>query len=134
MIKFSDVCNLYLGCRVVIPKQQKYYGTKIYTVANFSIYTKKLTVFLDDRYIGSLHSDDTKPILRTLSSISEDETKSMNEYIKGMSFLAKNAVKSGLITFKETWLLKNHFDLFDLITNQLAVDSNFLINDELNKS
>lgn len=102
MAKFKDVCHLYLGCKMM---EQN---------GKHSI--------LDARFIGWIKAGVVpaemafdKPILRPLSSMTEQENKDLFD---------GNFVDDGLFTPHEfIKLLSARFDLFGLIESNEAIDA-----------
>jgi hypothetical protein len=120
----KDYLHLYLGCEI----QSLSGGTMIYTLTGIG---RKQALF-SDRYGNEmwLAENDYKPILRPLSSMTEDEKQ---EYEATRVFVRATPVHQiGNMqwtpeTFK--YLLSKHFDLFGLIEAGLAIDkTTFKIN------
>lgn len=60
-----------------------------------------------------------KPILRPLSDLSEDD-------LEGAEYIVDKGLSADLNYYQWEYLFENHFDVFNLIENGLAIDKNTL--------
>ena len=72
--------------------------------------------------------EDCKPYLFPLSSMTEEQKNELNEINDLEVEIAISHIKNDTLNFttgitRLTWLLKNHFDIYDLIPMGLAIDA-----------
>jgi hypothetical protein len=112
MTKFEDVAGMYLGCTGMA--QFEDYTGEIETV--IGICKDELTTNKDAILITSF-----KPILRPLSSMTEDEAREMGFAGMQIGLLAYPEIEMFMTAkqFKES--LSKHFDLFNLHENNECI-------------
>ena len=104
MTKFSEVAHLYTGCLVM------YVGMK-----NPKVLTGRwLNSLLEKGIMGNI-----KPILHPLSSMTDGER---DEYNKVYRQAYKTRTLDIVNAATTNYLLSKHFDLFNLIGNNEAID------------
>lgn len=121
-IELKDVIHFYLGCDALIISHDEWIG-KIISVDSAGGCT---VVLRNDktRHQFSGTVDGCKPILRPLSDMTEEESKILGEFsstdtvIPCPHFNNIHKVKHGL---QLVYLLKQGFDLFDLISTGQAI-------------
>ncbi len=117
-IKFNEVAHHYIGCDVIYTDNPNTKGSliKLTGIINAEI-NNEMFKFAHITPMGeSLQFTEIKPILRRLSSLTEEEKKQC-----GSSFTNSNKV---FTTDEFLYLTKNGFDLFDLIDNGEAHERN----------
>ena len=83
-------------------------------------------IFTDEAYFttkgGSIYSNEYKPYLFPLSSMTEEEQRTLDSMCNGVEMVSR---LSGLKMFDKAfdWLNKNHFDYRGLIEKGLAIDA-----------
>jgi hypothetical protein len=116
MNKLKDVLHLYLGCPCKGDE-----GDMTYTLVDVGIDRSPMLL---DKYGNECVIFDFKPILRPLSSMTEEE-----KLFCGFSLEAapQYYVDEECFSFKQVkYLLSKHFDLFNLIGEGLAIDTSNL--------
>ncbi len=114
----ADYLPYYLGCKLVSNNTHGIVGTLVGVVKN-DVY------FKSNGFIYHYKADMYKPILRPLSSMTEEKRKELyamgsQRYKGGITqMLNLNCFDSAQFM----WLLINHFDLFNLIESNLAIDA-----------
>jgi hypothetical protein len=130
--KIRDILHLYLGAKCNVEGIGKYGWYRLSPAILTSVENGEITV---------------KPILRQLSSMTEEEAKDFCEMEGWGRDLENIVVTDGAIDFKRVvgsrtetcitrftrcrpemfrWLLSKHFDLFNLIPEGLAIDADTL--------
>lgn len=123
--KIEDYLHLYLGCDI----QYQWHE---------DIITTNLSARFISECVGSLACSNIKPLLRPLSSMTEEEyaqcamivfQKDGIKNIKTSAILGEGIIRYGIKPdsvigcFELTkYLLSKHFDLFNLIPDGLAID------------
>lgn len=89
-------------------------------------------IFTDECYFttdtGSVYSKEIKPYLRPLSSITEEENEDLYESGGKAYWILSSEVRlNEFAGFKESyrsliWLVRNHFDCFNLLDQGLAIE------------
>ena len=83
-------------------------------------------IFTDEAYFttkgGSIYSNEYKPYLFPLSSMTEEEQRTLDSMCNGVEMVSR---LSGLKMFDKAfnWLNENHFDYRGLIEKGLAIDA-----------
>ena len=83
-------------------------------------------IFTDEAYFttkgGSIYSNEYKPYLRPMSSMTEEEQRTLDSMCNGVEMVSR---LSGLKMFDKAfnWLNENHFDYRGLIEKGLALDA-----------
>ena len=83
-------------------------------------------IFTDEAYFttkgGSIYSNEYKPYLRPMSSMTEEEQRTLDSMCNGVERVGR---LSGLKMFDKAfnWLNENHFDYRGLIEKGLALDA-----------
>ena len=83
-------------------------------------------IFTDEAYFttkgGSIYSNEYKPYLFPLSSMTEEEERTLDSMCNGVEMVSR---LSGLKMFDKAfnWLNENHFDYRGLIEKGLAIDA-----------
>ena len=83
-------------------------------------------IFTDEAYFttkgGSIYSNEYKPYLFPLSSMTEEEQRTLDSMCNGVEMVSR---LSGLKMFGKAfnWLNENHFDYRGLIEKGLAIDA-----------
>jgi len=122
-MKFKDVAHLYLGCRIM-------YEGEISTLESFASSGLVGDGNRDESGEGWYDISEIKPILRPLSSITEDEANHINhEIFGGLGNFFSEAVKSNekyVIDWRISsevvlFLIKQGFDIFGLIEADEAI-------------
>lgn len=129
MIKdFSTVAHLYLGCEVVIHNDQPKRRV-VRTLFGFAEPERISAITMDGiRNRGQVNMHFLKPILRKIESITFEEfieAGKIHVSCGGVIQITFDDVKANRVlpTYPEVfaWLLSKHFDLFNLIDNNLAI-------------
>lgn len=111
MIQLKDIIQYYIGCQMVYASHHEPQNE-----------TYKLTY----QNLSEAIEFGDQPILRRL----EDMTKDEREAYHKLMFLRTDGVHIVQILTETPesylWLLKNHFDIFHLIDNDLAIDAKTL--------
>ena len=108
-IKFKDVAHLYVGCQVECINEKSNSDNEYFGLfANLTHYT--MSMYLNDKW---------KPILRHLSDMTEEEQTTLYGHWR----IIKNPFHEIQLEAKQiVWLLSKHFDLFELIESNQALD------------
>ena len=83
-------------------------------------------IFADEAYFttesGSIYSNEYKPYLFPLSSMTDEEQRTLDSMCNGVEMVSR---LSGLKMFDKAfdWLNKNHFDYRGLIEKGIAIDA-----------
>jgi hypothetical protein len=127
-MNIKDYLHLYLGCRVRIEEDEVATGILIGLVERDGYNTEHpCRVKIERKGKHSLYYcfdyPEIKPILRPLSSMTEDEKKELDA-------IEKNGSSYPTVAYALApcfaWLLSKHFDLFGLIDAGLAIDKTTL--------
>ncbi len=126
-VQWKDVAHLYLGCDVVIDYDPAgIAGMLIDKCVGVSDYG----ISVSNGYIEKFEK--TKPILRKLDSMTEDEKKELitiNDAEGSISAISFNINSNLDFYFKRTnfavvaFLLSKYFDIFNLIDSGQAIDA-----------
>ena len=116
---FRDLCNRLpynVMCQVEFKEDGKY-NSKVMLLSG---------IFTDEAYFttkgGSIYSNEYKPYLFPLSSMTEEEQRTLDSMCNGVEMVSR---LSGLKMFDKAfnWLNENHFDYRGLIEKGLAIDA-----------
>lgn len=113
--KIEDYLHLYLGCECEV----EYWGGE---KCRKSITPELMYNFKSNGH-GNLQIRHIKPFLRPLNNLTQGEIRNaVNPMVYGLKTLDSPEVlrQAGEIT---NYLLSKHFDLFNLIESNLAIDS-----------
>ena len=114
-----DLCNRLpynVMCQVEFKEDGKY-NSKVMLLSG---------IFTDEAYFttkgGSIYSNEYKPYLRPMSSMTEEEQRTLDSMCNGVEMASR---LSGLKMFDKAfnWLNENHFDYRGLIEKGLAIDA-----------
>ena len=114
-----DLCNRLpynVMCQVEFKEDGKY-NSKVMLLSG---------IFTDEAYFttkgGSIYSNEYKPYLFPLSSMTEEEQRTLDSMCNGVEMVSR---LSGLKMFDKAfnWLNENHFDYRGLIEKGLAIDA-----------
>ena len=114
-----DLCNRLpynVMCQVEFKEDGKY-NSKVMLLSG---------IFTDEAYFttkgGSIYSNEYKPYLFSLSSMTEEEERTLDSMCNGVEMVSR---LSGLKMFDKAfnWLNENHFDYRGLIEKGLAFDT-----------
>ena len=114
-----DLCNRLpynVMCQVEFKEDGKY-NSKVMLLSG---------IFTDEAYFttkgGSIYSNEYKPYLFPLSSMTEEEQRTLDSMCNGVEMVSR---LSGLKMFDKAfnWLNENHFDYRGLIEMGLAIDA-----------
>ena len=114
-----DLCNRLpynVMCQVEFKEDGKY-NSKVMLLSG---------IFADEAYFttkgGSIYSNEYKPYLFPLSSMTEEEQRTLDSMCNGVEMVSR---LSGLKMFDKAfnWLNENHFDYRGLIEKGLAIDA-----------
>ena len=114
-----DLCNRLpynVMCQVEFKEDGKY-NSKVMLLSG---------IFTDEAYFttkgGSIYSNEYKPYLFPLSSMTEEEQRTLDSMCNGVEMVSR---LSGLKMFDKAfnWLNENHFDYRGLIEKGLALDA-----------
>ena len=114
-----DLCNRLpynVMCQVEFKEDGKY-NSKVMLLSG---------IFTDEAYFttkgGSIYSNEYKPYLRPMSSMTEEEQRTLDSMCNGVEMVSR---LSGLKMFDKAfnWLNENHFDYRGLIEKGLALDA-----------
>ena len=114
-----DLCNRLpynVMCQVEFKEDGKY-NSKVMLLSG---------IFTDEAYFttkgGSIYSNEYKPYLRPMSSMTEEEQRTLDSMCNGVEMVSR---LSGLKMFDKAfnWLNENHFDYRGLIEMGLAIDA-----------
>ena len=114
-----DLCNRLpynVMCQVEFKEDGKY-NSKVMLLSG---------IFTDEAYFttkgGSIYSNEYKPYLFPLSSMTEEEQRILDSMCNGVEMVGR---LSGLKMFDKAfnWLNENHFDYRGLIEKGLAIDA-----------
>ena len=114
-----DLCNRLpynVMCQVEFKEDGKY-NSKVMLLSG---------IFTDEAYFttkgGSIYSNEYKPYLFPLSSMTEEEQRTLDSMCNGVEMVSR---LSGLKMFGKAfnWLNENHFDYRGLIEKGLAIDA-----------
>ena len=114
-----DLCNRLpynVMCQVEFKEDGKY-NSKVMLLSG---------IFTDEAYFttkgGSIYSNEYKPYLFPLSSMTEEEQRTLDSMCNGVEMVSR---LSGLKMFDKAfnWLNENHFDYRKLIKKGLAIDA-----------
>ena len=114
-----DLCNRLpynVMCQVEFKEDGKY-NSKVMLLSG---------IFTDEAYFttkgGSIYSNEYKPYLFPLSSMTEEEQRILDSMYNGVEMVSR---LSGLKMFDKAfnWLNENHFDYRGLIEKGLAIDA-----------
>lgn len=121
-IKFSDVANLYLGCKIIDLKGEP--DSNICTMETVVIHNTCV-----DEHGNDMALDEVKPFLRKLESIKDEEKKQFQHlcHLEKEDLACLFDGTAHLTNVKEwamgvLFLCGKHFDLFSLIENGEAVE------------
>ena len=118
-ILLRDLCNRLpynVMCQVEFKEDGKY-NSKVMLLSG---------IFTDEAYFttkgGSIYSNEYKPYLRPMSSMTEEEQRTLDSMCNGVEMVSR---LSGLKMFDKAfnWLDENHFDYRGLIEKGLAIDA-----------
>ena len=118
-ILLRDLCNRLpynVMCQVEFKEDGKY-NSKVMLLSG---------IFTDEAYFttkgGSIYSNEYKPYLFPLSSMTEEEQRTLDSMCNGVEMVSR---LSGLKMFDKAfnWLNENHFDYRGLIEKGLALDA-----------
>ena len=118
-ILLRDLCNRLpynVMCQVEFKEDGKY-NSKVMLLSG---------IFTDEAYFttkgGSIYSNEYKPYLRPMSSMTEEEQRTLDSMCNGVEMVSR---LSGLKMFDKAfnWLKENHFDYRGLIEKGLAIDA-----------
>lgn len=128
--EFKDVAHLYLGCEVEAhPKhyEDKAIKGRLDGVVLNRVFVQCFDVFgnpWSENEVTSLEKlpfDKIKPILRPLSDMTEEEKAQLRDFMGWARYV--EYLKFGLCTPEGVaYLLKQGFDLFNLIPSSQAID------------
>ena len=114
-----DLCNRLpynVMCQVEFKEDGKY-NSKVMLLSG---------IFTDEAYFttkgGSIYSNEYKPYLFPLSSMAEEEQRTLDSMCNGVEMVSR---LSGLKMYDKAfnWLNENHFDYRGLIEKGLAIDA-----------
>lgn len=114
-----DLCNRLpynVMCQVEFKEDGKY-NSKVMLLSG---------IFTDEAYFttkgGSIYSNEYKPYLRPMSSMTDEEQRILDSMCNGAEMVSR---LSGLKMFEKAfnWLNENHFDYRGLIEKGLAIDA-----------
>ena len=114
-----DLCNRLpynVMCQVEFKEDGKY-NSKVMLLSG---------IFTDEAYFttkgGSIYSNEYKPYLRPMSSMTDEEQRILDSMCNGVEMVSR---LSGLKMFEKAfnWLNENHFDYRGLIEMGLAIDA-----------
>ena len=114
-----DLCNRLpynVMCQVEFKEDGKY-NSKVMLLSG---------IFTDEAYFttkgGSIYSNEYKPYLRPMSSMTDEEQRILDSMCNGVEMVSR---LSGLKMFDKAfnWLDENHFDYRGLIEKGLAIDA-----------
>ena len=114
-----DLCNRLpynVMCQVEFKEDGKY-NSKVMLLSG---------IFTDEAYFttkgGSIYSNEYKPYLFPLASMTEEEQRTLDSMCNGVEMVSR---LSGLKMFDKAfnWLNENHFDYRGLIEKGLAIDA-----------
>ena len=114
-----DLCNRLpynVMCQVEFKEDGKY-NSKVMLLSG---------IFTDEAYFttkgSSIYSNEYKPYLRPMSSMTEEEQRTLDSMCNGVEMVSR---LSGLKMFDKAfnWLNENHFDYRGLIEMGLAIDA-----------
>ena len=114
-----DLCNRLpynVMCQVEFKEDGKY-NSKVMLLSG---------IFTDEAYFttkgGSIYSNEYKPYLRPMSSMTDEEQRILDSMCNGVEMVSR---LSGLKMFEKAfnWLNENHFDYRGLIEKGLAIDA-----------
>lgn len=123
--KREDYLHLYLGCECAV-SESEYYEAGTGKLVRIDIEDSQSVVIsantLHDRTMYCVEADvsDIKPLLRTLSSMTEEEKIELFALRENEAQLFPAIITGLSECFR--WLLSRHFDLFNLIDAGLAID------------
>jgi hypothetical protein len=132
MKKIEDYLHLYIGCEVAAPNPYDDHGVEIAKGVLTGLhgeYGPEIQFIIDgnaEEHPEYVQFIKVKPILRRLSSMTEEETAHWNKLKR------YNPVNGKVEMFQEhneeqfLWLLSKGFDLFGLIDAGLAIDAAIL--------
>lgn len=118
-ILLGDLCTRLpynVMCQVEFKEDGKY-NSKVMLLSG---------IFTDEAYFttkgGSIYSNEYKPYLFPLSSMTEEEQRTLDSMCNGVEMVSR---LSGLKMFDKAfnWLNENHFDYRGLIEKGLAIDA-----------
>ena len=118
-ILLRDLCNRLpynVMCQVEFKEDGKY-NSKVMLLSG---------IFTDEAYFttkgGSIYSNEYKPYLRPMSSMTDEEQRILDSMCNGVEMVSR---LSGLKMFDKAfnWLNENHFDYRGLIEMGLAIDA-----------
>lgn len=130
-IKFYEIAHLYLGCDVKCqpkPYEEQSISGKLYGVVMntafvqcFDVYGRPWTSPHGAFHLEKLTFNLIKPILRPLSDMTEEEKAQLRDFMGWARYV--EYLKFGLCTPEGVaYLLKQGFDLFNLIESGQAID------------
>ena len=112
-MKFKDVMHLYVGCTVQLIKDE--WGYKRPSNINWLL-----------EYIPYLKHREPIPYLYPLSAMTEEQAKNVGfdpTIVDLQIYLSEYMLNNPIITATEfKYLLDNHFDIYDLISQGEAID------------
>lgn len=123
-LELKDYLHLYLGCEVISESYKitedkperliciHWYFNSKYDRSTVSITHRGSQIVIETEFI--------KPILRPLSDMQQDEKHELNKILNKY----KDAAPATIEAFRVHYMLSKHFDLFQLIENNLAIDKN----------
>jgi len=129
MKEIKDYLHLYLGCEVAVPSIANIEDWEDYFLLSVSIHN--CIIIHAEHGISTFKHEQVKPILRPLSSMTEDEKKEIGfaafEVLRKDEFDNKRLPPRNISCMwaarQTVFLLSKHFDLFGLIESGLAIDA-----------
>lgn len=116
--ELKDVLHFYLGCEVrrTVNDNLDYEVGVLVGISKSEVEENKTVAIIDTEgsVFAEWYIEETTPILRPLSSMTEDELRNLWE-------------QGGARPDEFIYLLSKSFDLFNLIPNGLAIDKNSLL-------
>ena len=114
-----DLCNRLpynVMCQVEFKEDGKY-NSKVMLLSG---------IFTDEAYFttkgGSIYSNEYKPYLFPLSSMTEEEQRTLDSMCNGVEMVSRLSVLK-MFDKAFNWLNENHFDYRGLIEKGLAIDA-----------
>lgn len=130
----KDYLHFYIGCECVTLIDDDFVEVGILKGVTESEVTPSKMIAITGNGFDEWFVEDIKPILRPLSSMTEEEKREYRKSIHGIStdnilpeisagrlIKEHHSLKSAECT---RWLLSKHFDVYNLIESNLAVASN----------
>lgn len=134
-MELKDYIQYYIGCKVQHEFITKTKNIELRYGILMGLHTSEIInrCYLQfDSYSDSVRFDSIKPILRKPESLTMDEMKECGNLVYDFSNEPDlntwhwSNFEAGLCAEQIDWLLKRGFDLFNLIENELAIDSKTL--------